>query len=269
MRTEVRLITPQLAEVYLSKNKHNRHISKPMVAYFADQMKRGQWALTGQGISFDYNNNLIDGQHRLLAIIQSNISVKMLVIFEVDAETFSVYDTGKKRSPRDVFSIEGIPNATNLTSSIGRYMAFIKEFENPNTIHYQEAKITNDDMLMVYRSDMEFWDETLRFAIKLYKNLRIYSLSMTAAFMAYLIKAKSKDTLQVRRFMLQLFDIEPSSMTVIDTLRRQIINSEMTPKKMTVKHKTALLIKTWNYYESGRDIKKLSFANTDHYPKVI
>lgn len=99
MRTEIRTVTPALAKIWLYQNKNNRAIRKHIVDNYAEQMKDGKWDLTGQGITFDENGDLIDGQHRLNAIIKSNTPVEMLIVW--DAKKSYGYDCGLKRSYTD------------------------------------------------------------------------------------------------------------------------------------------------------------------------
>ena len=49
------------------------------VNHLATLIKNGEFTLTHQGIAFDEDGNLIDGQHRLHAIIKAGIAVKMEV----------------------------------------------------------------------------------------------------------------------------------------------------------------------------------------------
>ena len=82
MRTEILTITPSMAEEMLSKNKSNRKLRNTVVNSYASQMASGKWHLTGQGITFGKNGQLLDGQHRLSAIVLANTAVEMLVVYD-------------------------------------------------------------------------------------------------------------------------------------------------------------------------------------------
>ncbi len=269
MRTEVKLITPHLASIYLERNNVNRILRPPVVASYADQMRRGQWKLTSQGISFDTNNNLVNGQHRLYAVIKSGVSVKMSVTFEEDPEAFKYIDTSKRRTVSDVFYIEDITNANNISAGIGRYVALNRQLESSST-KYTEMKLTSEDMLQIYHSDAEFWSNTTNLAYRCYSNLRLLPPSAITGFMAHLIKTRKHRHEIVERFILELFDIEAHTNQVIPLFRKTIFNAELTLRKISPNHKIALLIKTWNYYITNREVKILRFTpSTDNYPKAI
>lgn len=57
--------------------------------------------MTHQGIALDGplgSGKLIDGRHRLNAIVKADIEVPVLVFENVPQNTLSVLDTGKRRS---------------------------------------------------------------------------------------------------------------------------------------------------------------------------
>jgi hypothetical protein len=74
--------------------------------------------VTHQGIAFDVNGVLVDGQHRLAAIIEADLPVELTVFTDVDEGTFDVLDTGKRRNAADVLAIEGEKSSTMLAAMV-------------------------------------------------------------------------------------------------------------------------------------------------------
>lgn len=97
----IETITPDLAAQYLQKNIINRQLRKMYVESLAGDMKRGDFILSHQGIAFDVNGRLIDGQHRLNAVVMSGVSVPMWVTRNVGVGAFRVMDIGAKRTIAD------------------------------------------------------------------------------------------------------------------------------------------------------------------------
>jgi hypothetical protein len=118
VRSKVQSITPKKAAELLEANTTNRPLSKPVVRAFAEAMKRGDWLVTHQGIAFDVNGVLVDGQHRLAAIIEADLPVELTVFTDVAEDTFDVLDTGKRRNAADVLAIEGEKNSTMLAAMV-------------------------------------------------------------------------------------------------------------------------------------------------------
>lgn len=100
-------ITPDLASRYLMFNNGNRTIRKRLVEKYASDMKSGKWQITHQGIAFNIKGDLLDGQHRLSAIIQSGEAVPMMVSRGIDQEKITGYmvDQGTQRDASDILSL--------------------------------------------------------------------------------------------------------------------------------------------------------------------
>jgi len=106
VRTVATLITPELAAKFLERNKVNRPVRPLRVLLLAENIRNGEWITTHQGIAFDRNGNLIDGQHRLLAMIQSGVPCMTFVTTGCDPKSYSVIDIGSKRTFSDSLRIE-------------------------------------------------------------------------------------------------------------------------------------------------------------------
>lgn len=118
VRSKVQTITPTKASRWLQLNTANRPTSKPVVHSFAEVMRRGDWKVTHQGIAFDTNGVLVDGQHRLAAVVEADAAVDMTVFTSVPADTFDVLDTGKRRNAADALAIEGEKSTPVLASML-------------------------------------------------------------------------------------------------------------------------------------------------------
>ena len=100
--TAIETITPSLASSYLEFNSNNRPLRYSHIRSMAYDMKNGDWQVTHQGIAFDSTGRLIDGQHRLHAIIEAGVAIQMPVTRGCSAASFSIIDRGANRSTADV-----------------------------------------------------------------------------------------------------------------------------------------------------------------------
>ena len=104
MTMNYELITPKRAEILLKSNTENRHISHGTVEAYSNDMIAGNWdESVGAAISIDEDGTLRDGQHRLMAIVESGISIHTWVCRNVSKD--GIYDNNRKRSCRDQISI--------------------------------------------------------------------------------------------------------------------------------------------------------------------
>ena len=109
-------IGPELAAHYLSKNMTNRPKSRVRIAEMARDMIEGDWLVTHAGIAFDWDDELIDGQNRLEAIIKSDTTQLMAVARGLDPDARHVIDTGRPRSASDSLALLEMPDTTVLAS---------------------------------------------------------------------------------------------------------------------------------------------------------
>src|SRR5580765_1079597 len=105
-------VTPQLARYILDNiEEKNRKRSMRKVDEYADGMADG-WKLTGQPIIFSRDGRLLDGGHRLSAVIKSGKKIRTMAVFGVANEAFSFLDIGRKRTPANTLKVLGVSHAT-------------------------------------------------------------------------------------------------------------------------------------------------------------
>jgi hypothetical protein len=86
-------------------------------------MKGGNWSLTGQGISFDVDGNLLDGQHRLAAVVRSGVTISMIVLWDLpenvnkSLKTIDTFDIGRKRALGEQLGINGFMYSSSIASA--------------------------------------------------------------------------------------------------------------------------------------------------------
>ncbi len=107
-RVELMAVTPLQAKYWLEyKNGYNRRVSAGHVKNLARDIKAGNWKVTHLGIAFDTQGQLIDGQHRLWAIVTADMPVELYVWFNASPESLKAVDRGRTRSVKDVLNISG------------------------------------------------------------------------------------------------------------------------------------------------------------------
>lgn len=102
-------VTPQMAAEWLATNPNNRSVNRNDVRRYAKKMQENDWIPNNDFISIESNGTLINGQHRLNAVILANRPVKLNVLF--NAVRTPYYDTGRNRSLRDQIIMGGLAQA--------------------------------------------------------------------------------------------------------------------------------------------------------------
>jgi len=121
INAQVETIKPQQAQDILDNWNYadNRRVSLPWVEHLARQMANGMWRVNGEGLVFDGKQNLLDGQHRLAAVVKYGKAVKFLVVRGVATDSFTTFDQGRNRSAGAIFGMTGEKHA-HLLAAIAR-----------------------------------------------------------------------------------------------------------------------------------------------------
>lgn len=186
MHMEVLSVSPELAAQWLKLNTNNRPLSKNTVQQLAAQIQRGEWQLTHQGIAFDEDDVLIDGQHRLAAIVKAGTTVPMTVTQGVPRTAFTVMDTGRKRTGRDALALVGEANATHLAAALRGLHLYLQA---PNSAWSGGSSVTSNDQLLVVLEKHPGVRDALHHGIALNRACRI---TVTAATIGWYVTTETR-----------------------------------------------------------------------------
>lgn len=108
MESTIMEVTPEMAREWLTVNMdNNRRISGKAVEKYAADMKAGRWELNGEAICFNESGKLVNGQHRLRAVIKADVPVKMYVTVGIPNSS-TIYDVQKRRTVDNFLQMDGI-----------------------------------------------------------------------------------------------------------------------------------------------------------------
>lgn len=134
MQASVLKVTPTMAAEWLKANNRNRNLKDRRIDNLVRAIVTGQWMLNGEAIKIAADGSLLDGQHRLAAIVKAGIAVEVLVVTGLPNEAQDTMDSGAKRTSADVFAIHGETNA-NVLAAVSKRVALWEsgnlKFSNP------------------------------------------------------------------------------------------------------------------------------------------
>lgn len=105
IQSAITTVTPDLAKIMLNTYDGNRVIRKNWVDQLSKLISDDEFMTTHQGIAFDDNGRLIDGQHRLLACIKADKEIKVMITKGLPFEVWYALDQGILRSYSDILSV--------------------------------------------------------------------------------------------------------------------------------------------------------------------
>jgi hypothetical protein len=267
MNIEKKLITPSIAIEMLKNNDGNRRMKMPSVYRYSQEMKNGKWKEdTGELIKISKSGKVLDGQHRLKAVIHSGVSIYFHVAYGLKYEIFDVLDTGSLRNAADSFFISGIKNSNALPSMISLNDLLLKGAKD--WFGQKNKKLSNSELLDKYNVNPIFWDNVSRKSINWYNSFsKILAPSiiggMYSAFMY-------KDSVQANLFMTELCEGVNVTNNTINILRNVLIKDKISSKKMPMDMKLALIIKCWNLYRTNNTVKILKWdSSVEKFPVIL
>jgi len=263
VRYSVEVITPEIAKAYLATSRGNRKISQNVVDKYAAMMRAGQWGESTDSIAFDRDDVLINGHHRLRAVIASGRFVRMSVTRGHDHAAMLTMDTGRGRTSANAieFALPTVKNTTKL-ATVARYLLAY----DPNTgfSMTKMALVSNADIAEFVVANFDkivfrHWDflDGLRSQIAIFRFLAIqkYPAEKVDLFLERLNDGANLDR------------DDP-----IMALRTAIINWRIHLRFRSSQTETifrlACIFKAFNYWIAGRKCKLIKMVQNEAFPVI-
>lgn len=261
-------VTPEMAADWLDTRNSglkNRTISRVVAGRYADAMRRGEWKANHQGIAFDTEGWLLDGQHRLQGVANSGVVVPLWVHVDMPRDVFDTLDVGRRRQAAHLISV---PNAMVLASSV-RFIAVADGISEPRSVGAAYAALTNVETLDLVRKGGHKLEQAARIGVRLAKGVRIPpSASAAVAYQA--LNTESAEELD--EFVESL---ATGADLARDDPRLRLRNAFLGSAQVravsmrTPSHPYALVVKTWNNYLLRRPISALVWRGDEEVPRVL
>ena len=78
----LRMVSPAEAKRNLETSERNRQINKARVQRYAEDMRAGKWS-PATLLVFDEDGHMVDGHHRMLAVVEAGMAVPFCVLVGV------------------------------------------------------------------------------------------------------------------------------------------------------------------------------------------
>ena len=138
LKVSVELVSPESAHNYLQRNFcRNRSITGGNVSKLALAMQKGSWSISTDCIGFDTRGRLINGQHRLTAVINTKTSQPFIVVRNLPVQSAQIIDVGKKRTMDERLCIGG-KDLSKLLCSVVRNSMTVYTDNHVGTAKYSE-----------------------------------------------------------------------------------------------------------------------------------
>lgn len=245
-------VTPTKARKWLKEYNYadNRPISQTWVNYLARQMKAGHWRSNGEPLIFDTDGKLLDGQHRLSALVLAGITLTFDVRRGIETDAFTTIDQGKSRTAGQVLGMMGVKSAS-LTAAVCRTIFNWECYGNP----FRGDRVSPDEIKIVYdcyRSEIEP-------AVLIGRGVKgLPCRQSIAGFCFYLFDQVHKK--KAAAFFETLRDgVASSAKDPALVLRNRLYAEAVANSRRSLPKRAelGLFIRAWNHYHKGDEITQL------------
>lgn len=259
------LLTPDMATSLLEHNQLNRPVKDQHVKRIADQIVRGKWRFNGDTIKVSDDGGILDGQHRLWAVIESKTPVETIIIRGIAREAFATIDTVRApRSGGDTLSLLGVARHRNIVSgALSWYIRYRRGVLE--TYRAPQNRVENSDIETAF-------DQNRNIVKAVEQAMRVRRLANPSVLsFVYYVAANRNPALAAR--MIAVLE-NPAGVSVNDAffLLRSHFASGYDPKKRDPVQSIALAFKALNAAHIGAELKRLTWQsqgqNAEAFPKL-
>ena len=258
------VLTPEKATELLEHNLLNRPLNGQHVQRIARQIIDDKWRFNGDTIKVANTGEVLDGQHRLWAVIEAKKSIETIIVYGIEREAFATIDTLRKpRSGGDTLSLCGATRYRNIAATALQWLlrwqrGILEDYRAP------QNRIENSDVETAYANNPQIIRAVER-AVK----LRGLINPSVIAFIYYILA--NRDESLAERMMSTLED--PSNIGVNDPFFRLRVyftsdHHKIKDSLMTI----ALAIKASNAAAKGQKVQVLNWRNqgsrAEDFPKL-
>lgn len=281
------LIGRDEAEQLLGTNVHNRSIREGRVRNYAVDMLTENWLETGDAIKIAKDGSMLDGQHRLHAILRAtgsdivrlgtkeykpdkNLKVWFTIARGLDKGSQRAMDIGAARSLADVLNLEyGETNTTNLAAII----RIIYSWESGYRKQIARRELATNATILAFYEEAPDSFRSLAATVK--KEIKHIPLAPSVLALCHWI-LEERDVSDAEEFFARLADGQGLFKgDPIYELRERLkdLRDERGTGHRFIAYTLALVIKAWNAYRQNEKINVLSFKmggkNPESFPEPM
>lgn len=243
----------------------NRRLNENDIIKYAAYMEQGEFIETNDAICFTDDGRLINGQHRLTAIILSGKAQWMLVLRNLDPAAIHVMDRGRKRSLADEIYMRGEPYAQEIASAIKKLAAFDRNGTFRALLPHETP---SDAVLLEYWRDHLDIKESVQPVQGKRASIGLGIRGSTLAVLHYRMKAVDASDADTFLALLLSGEALPKGNPIL-LLRHRLIENRATVRKMTDNETAAITIKAWVNWRSGETMKVLAWRGGGKSPEAM
>lgn len=256
---------PKQAASLLAGNARNRNVIRTKVEMWSRSMAAGEWILNGESIKVASDGTLLDGQHRLMAIVHSGVTIETFVVRGLPPVAQETVDIGDRRSVSDILTLRGEVNTLALAAAL---MVAWRITTNGHLFGGAGIKWPSAQELLDYLDSHPGMRESVRIGESVRKQGVLRYPGALVSGLHYLMSELDVDDANV--FWERLSNGESLNVgDPIHTLRQLLLRDQGAQRRMATTHRAAVTIKAWNAYRAGRSLQVLKWSRGGSTPEAF
>ena len=255
------VLHPKTAAYWLANlNIHNRGKRDRGVSAYAIDMHTGGWDFNGDTFRFDTDGAMFDGQHRCEAIAAEGKPVPIILVTGLDPVAQDTTDTGMRRTFADALKLAGEVDVNNLASIT--MAAFLWK---SGQIRGLKTGVSVRVLQKVLRDNPELRDAVV-VARRIYKTIAVQNsvLGLASWLFARIDQGDHDDFVNKLISGANLGEHSP-----IRLLREKLLAEVGAKQRRSKVELLALIIKAWNAYRNGEELRQLKFITGGAKPEAM
>lgn len=254
-------ISPKQADVYLLKTNKQRQFQRSHVITLSRQMSQEMWHDHVVFIMFDWNDDLMNGQHTLRAIVHSGTTQVCVVIRGMDPEAFHVLDTGMKRTYKDALHIAGFTQVAlygGLANKVIQWERMIYLGGKKRTALVP----TNEEIVRYCQANTKEMAESINYYLQVKTKLKQEQLMSGGLFIFLYHMFKESNKSQAFDFMDRILSgkdvTKVPKYQPVNKLRTRLIQNAKDDAKLAQQIIVLMTVGAWNAYRQNKKLHTLA-----------
>lgn len=252
-------VTPAIAERWLAQNTVNRTLREAKVRQYAADMNAGRWTHSADMICFSPDGLLLNGQHRLHAVVASGCTITFAVQRNTPAEAMQNMDTGAARKVSDVLAWRGEKSAPLLGATAKLLIV------------YGDGRIYKDNKTQAVShgeiADFVDLNPSIRESVSIGQSV-YYHVDCAGSVLAasHFIIAAANDADIATEFMHRLaFRTSEAPGSPVLALDKRLREIRRNRQQFPTREYLALVLKAWNFDAKGVSVQKLNITQRGEF----
>lgn len=256
------MLTAAMAATLLTGNTKNRNVIKSYLKSLEHVLLSGEWRFNGEPIIIAATGRVLDGQHRLMACVNTGIPIDTIIVRGVDEEVFPTIDRGVTRTVGNVLSIDGVEHYNSVAAAMKVFHTFCRTGGQV----YDGGGWRSDFSASTARELLEK-HPGIRESVKKTNGCNHFKSKSLLAGLHYILSRSNESAAD------ELLDVLSSGATEKDrpfnVLREHMIYARLNRVTMGNRSAAAKTIRAFNAEMTGEWIKRLAWKPDGQFPRVV